>query len=193
MDALGDGGGGVPLSIQELLNISPNSGFNWQHVNTINADLPIKALIDPVTQLEVAQAVRLLRLTGPPFPAAGGGVYYAPSDTEEAQTTVEPEGSSTEPPQNPPQNQVIILQPAAAQPLQRPNDDNDQVTTKEETPDQSGLVLVLRSGKQIRVAAFMRENDRIVYITPEGDRLSIAAGDLDPGTTARVNSERGTP
>jgi hypothetical protein len=60
----GFGFSGAGTNLEQLLNITPNSGFNWEHVNAINQDLPLKALVDPVTQLEIAQAERLLRTTG---------------------------------------------------------------------------------------------------------------------------------
>lgn len=178
-------GGGLPLSIQDLLGISPQDGFNWQHVNAINGDLAIKALIDPVTQLQVAQAERLLRLTSGAFPASSGGVYYLPPESEEAPTEP-PERSSTAPPQS----QVIVVQQAPAQSPQHVHV-NERVATEVEKPDQSGLVLVLRSGKQILVSAFARDKDQIVYITPDGNRLSVPEADLDSSATRRANRERG--
>src|SRR5690348_9808361 len=52
-DQFGSGVGvGAPVDLQELLNITPTNGFNWQHVNAINQDLPLKAIVDPVTRLE---------------------------------------------------------------------------------------------------------------------------------------------
>lgn len=177
-------GGGLPLSIQDLLGISPQYGFNWQYVNAINQDLPIKALIDPVTQLQVAQAVRLLRLTNGAFPAAAGGVYYWPPETEEPPAMELPARSSAEPPQS----QVIVLQQA---PVPPPQHANEQGATELETPDQSGLVLVLRNGKQIQVSAFTHARNEIVYIAPDGNRLSVPDTDLDSEATLRANKERG--
>jgi hypothetical protein len=176
--------GGYPLSVQDLLNITPNSGFDWEHVNAINADLPIKAFIDPVTQLEVAQAVHLLRLTAGGFPAVGG-VYYLPSETEEQQPVEEPQSPANEPARP----QVIIVQQEPPQPTLRTS---GEIPGHPDMPDRDGLVLVLRSGKQIEVAAFTRAKDRILYVTAEGHRMAIAASDLDPEATVRVNRERGT-
>lgn len=178
-------GGGFPLSVQDLLNITPSSGFNWQHVNAINEDLPIKALIDPVTQLEVAQAERLLRLTGGMVPAGTGGLYYVPSESEEATTPEQPEHPQTEPPQS----QVIVLQQAPAQP---PHQASEQLAPQAEVPHQNGLVLVLHNGNRINVFAFTRDKDHIVYITPDGSRLSVPETALDYTATLRANREQGT-
>jgi hypothetical protein len=55
------------------------------------------------------------------------------------------------------------------------------------------FTLVLQSGKQIDAVAFTRTSDRIVYITADGNRRTIAASDLNSEATVRVNQERGTP
>jgi hypothetical protein len=178
-------GGGYPLSIQDLLNITPNSGFDWQHINAIYADLPIKAFIDPVTQMEVAQAERLLRLTGGAFPSAGGSLYYIPPETQEVASAEQQVPAS-----EPARSQVIVLERQPAAPEQHAV---AQTGANEQTADHGGLVLVLRTGRQIQVAAFTLEKDRTVYITAGGRRLSIPTADLDPGATLRVNNEQGTP
>lgn len=98
----GFGFGGAPVSLQQLLNITPTNGFNWQYVNAINQDLPLKAIVDPVTRLEIAQAEHLLRIGGGQFTGAyilgGGGYgYYMPEETAEgvapaSNGQAEPEG-----------------------------------------------------------------------------------------------------
>jgi hypothetical protein len=60
-------------------------------------------------------------------------------------------------------------------------------------PDVGQFTLVLRNGSQIQAVAFTRSNDKIVYITVEGSRRTIAVADLDSDATLRVNQERGTP
>ncbi|MGH9710345.1 MAG: hypothetical protein ACRD37_07350, partial [Candidatus Acidiferrales bacterium] len=60
-------------------------------------------------------------------------------------------------------------------------------------PDVGEFVLVLHDGAQIHAVAFTRQNDRIVYITPDGLRQSFAIADLDTAATQRLNNERGTP
>jgi hypothetical protein len=191
-------GGGFPLSLQDLLNITPNSGFDWQFVNAVNQDLPIKAFIDPVTQIEVAQAERLFRSTRGAFSGAyilGGGGYYVPPEPEEgAQGPEQPQDGEGQPEQGSQRPQVIVLQQAppqeAAQPSQ-PSGVEEQAA--EQLPEEGEFTLVLRNGKQVEAMAFTRANDKIVYITPEGGRLTIPVTDLDSDETVRVNQERGTP
>jgi hypothetical protein len=191
------GGAGTGLDLQELLNITPNSGFNWQYVNSINQDLPLKALIDPVTQLEVAQAERLLRSTGGGVLGAyvlSGGYpyYYASAESEAGQSEDQGQQAQDEEPQaeRNPRPQIIVVQQA---PAQQPSAQAAEVPAEQEIPDHGELTLVLRSGKQIQALAFTRVNDKIVYITPDGGRSTIEAANLDPGATVRVNQERGTP
>ena len=168
--------GGFPLSFQDLLNITPNSGFDWQSVAALNHDLPMKAFIDPVTQIEIAQAERLLRSTGGAFSGAyilgGGGYYYAPPETEEENPAPEQpqpeEGQSEQTSQRP---QVIILQQAPQQPSVPPSQPNGiEEQPAQQLPDEGDFTLVLRSGKQVEASAFTRANGNSVYITPEGGR-----------------------
>ncbi|HXW57310.1 MAG TPA: hypothetical protein VEJ67_16285 [Candidatus Cybelea sp.] len=192
VSAADSSGFGYPLSIQDLLNITPTNGFNWQYVNAINQDLPIQALINPVTQLEVAQAERLLRSTGGAYGGAyllgGGGYgYYAPPETEGEEGSGEQQAP---PPSQPAQPQVIVLQQA---PAQQAPEEGSAATAEEQIPDQGQLTLVLRNGKQIQAVAFTHAGDEILYITPNGSRLSIPTSELNPDATVRINQEKGTP
>ena len=193
-------GGGSPLSFQDLLNITPNSGLDWQFVSAINRDLPLKAFIDPVTQIEVAQAERLLRSTGGAFSGAyilGGGGYYAPPEPDEgAQGPEQPDNGQGQgqPDQGSQRPQVIVLQQAPPQEAAQPSQSSEaEQPAPEQLPEEGQFTLVLRSGKEVEAMAFTRANDKIVYITPEGGRLTIPVTDLDSDETVRVNQERGTP
>ena len=64
---------------------------------------------------------------------------------------------------------------------------------QEPLPDVGTLILVLRDGSRLDVVAFTMTQGQVVYITPEGRRLSIAAEILDADATQRVNQEHGTP
>lgn len=183
--------GGAPADLQQLLNITPTNGFDWQHVNAINRDLPLKAIVDPVTQLEIAQAERLLRTSRGQFSGAyilGGGYgYYVPEQAAGEQSAPLAE-------QPPPEAQESA---EAAQPrvivLQQKADKNDaQTSTPPTLPDQGPLTLVLRDGRKIEAIAFTRVSGKIVYITPGGNRATIDAADLDSAATVRLNQQNGT-
>jgi hypothetical protein len=201
---LNGGFGGAPLTFQELLNITPNSGFNWEHVNAINQDLPQKALIDPVTQLEIAQAERLVRTTG--GASLGGGAYilggypyYVPTASDAEQINPEADraqaGAQAEPNVRP---QIIVLQQASPQQAgtssaQPAAPATPAAAVGQQLPDRGELTLVLRDGTQVKALAFSHVSGKIVYITPDGGRTMIDAADLDASATVRINQEKGTP
>src|SRR5277367_1394343 len=59
--------------------------------------------------------------------------------------------------------------------------------------DVGTLTLVLRDGSHLDVVAFTMTQGQVIYITPEGRRLTIAAEIFDADATQRVNQEQGTP
>jgi hypothetical protein len=64
---------------------------------------------------------------------------------------------------------------------------------QEPLPDVGTLTLVLRDGSRLDVVAFTMTQGQVIYITPEGRRLTISAEILDADATQRVNQEHGTP
>ena len=60
-------------------------------------------------------------------------------------------------------------------------------------PDVGSFTLVMRDGTQVDALAFTHAQDKIVYITPDGGRRTVALKDIDSDSTERVNEERGTP
>jgi hypothetical protein len=67
------------------------------------------------------------------------------------------------------------------------------VEEQEPLPDVGTLTLVLRDGSRLEVVAFTMTQGQVIYITPEGRRLTISAEILDADATQRVNQEHGTP
>jgi hypothetical protein len=59
--------------------------------------------------------------------------------------------------------------------------------------DVGSFTLVTRQGNMLDAVAFTRSSDRLVYITPDGGRRTLAFRDLDVNETQRLNAERGTP
>jgi hypothetical protein len=174
--------GGTPLSIQDLLNPFPGFGFGFGSSSIINEDLGIKALIDPATQARLAVAERLLRETrfSPGyFLIDGGGSYAVPVDADQQPQAQQPV--------------IVVQQPAPQEVASQEAYEPPPVDAAAPLPDEGEFTLVLRNGKQFQAAAFTRLNDKIVYITPEGGRRTVAVGDLDSDATLRVNQERGTP
>jgi len=79
---------------------------------------------------------------------------------------------------------------ASAAPRATERQDTEQ---QEPLPDVGTLTLVLRDGSHLDVVAFTMTQGQVIYITPEGRRLTIAAEIFDADATQRVNQERGTP
>lgn len=178
---------GSGSTLQQLLDPVPPPGFDYQYLSAIDSDLAVKAFIDPATQLRIAAARRFLRERG--FGGGGyyivdGGGYYDPDDAEQAEAPQQPAPQA--------QPQVIVLQqaPATEQAAAQPA---PEAAPEAPLPDVGQFVLVLRNGTRIQAVAFTNSNGKIVYITADGSRRTIAPGDLDAEATVRVNEERGTP
>jgi hypothetical protein len=157
--------------------LTPGFGFS----NFGSQDLWIKAAIDPATQWRLFESQRFggNYVGVPGFYLWGGGTYYEPPTAppeaeqppaEEGGGPAESEAAETAPPEQ---------QPASGSSV--PVEDVGQ------------FVLVLRNGTQLQTVAFTRADDRIVYVTSDGLRRTIALADLDAAATIRINEERGTP
>lgn len=171
---------GSPLQLDQLLNPAPGLGFDFVHLAAINHNLGERALIDPITQQELALAERLLRET-PIEPVSFP--FFEPQPT----VLVEQ--------QQPP---VIIVQQPQAAAAPAPQVAAQSAPPPAEVappplPDIGEFTLVLRDATRIKAVAFTRQGDRIVYITAEGLRRSFPATDLDSAATVQINDERGTP
>jgi hypothetical protein len=71
--------------------------------------------------------------------------------------------------------------------------EQQEAEQQEPLPDVGTLTLVLRDGSRLDVVAFTMTQGQVIYITPEGRRLSISAEIFDADATQRVNQEQGTP
>jgi hypothetical protein len=80
----------------------------------------------------------------------------------------------------------------------QPSDQDFSTQSAEREPavplrDVGSFTLVTRQGNLLDAVAFTRSSDRLVYITPDGGRRTLAFRDLDVNETQRLNTERGTP
>lgn len=172
-------------TLQQLLDPVPGPGFSYAHLGAIDSDLAIKAVIDPETEWRLAVAERVLRDTGgynaPGYYLMdGGGEYVAPEPA-----------SDQAPPQPQSQPQIIVLQ----QPVQTAAEESGTAAAPQSAapiPDVSNFTLVLQNGKTVQAIAVTRSEGQIVYITADGARHTIAAGQLDRAATQRVNQDSGT-
>ena len=54
---------GLQANLSQLLNPVPGLGFDYSNLAALNHDLGVRAIIDPITQQELALSERLLQLT----------------------------------------------------------------------------------------------------------------------------------
>ncbi|MGH9688310.1 MAG: hypothetical protein ACRD5K_14595 [Candidatus Acidiferrales bacterium] len=171
-------------TLQQLLDPVPGPGFSYAHLGAIDSDLAVKAVIDPETEWRLAVAERVLRDTGGDgapgyYLLDGGGEYVVPEPA-----------SSQAPPQSQQPPQIIVLQ----QPAQKSAEESAPAAAPQPAapiPDVSTFTLVLQNRKKIQAIAVTRSGDRIVYITADGARHSIAARQLNLAATERVNQDGG--
>lgn len=209
---------GDPISLQQLLDPYPTYGFDFEHLNAINRDLDLKAFIDPATQVRIATAERRLRHspgvgTGSGFYVLNvGGAYAVPDDSSgdlnadqseqagSAQQGDDQLAQAQQPQRSQREQRPIIIIQQAVQPLTAESSgvgpgSSEDAAQEGTAPVRDGgeFILVTRDGMEIEAVAFTRVKDKIVYITSEGARYTLALRDLDSDETVRVNQERGTP
>ena len=76
--------------------------------------------------------------------------------------------------------QKSMVQPAAPPP-----------PAPEPTPDSASYVFVMRDGAVVFAVAYSWDNGTLRYVTPEGQRKSVAAESLDMNATQSFNESRG--
>jgi hypothetical protein len=176
--------GGSGETIQQLLDPVPGLGFDYAHLAAIDSDLAIKAVIDPQTEERLAVAEQVLRATGgfgssDYYLLDGGGEYIVPAET-----------AVNDQPQQPGQPEVIVLQ-EPAQKLAEEAAASEPAQPAQPVPDVGNFTLVLKNGKTIQTIAFTKLGGQIIYITPNGDRHSVAASDVNDAATQQLNQDSG--
>lgn len=172
--------GGTPIPLGQLLNPAPGLGFDFTHLAAINRDLATRAVIDPLTQHQLAVIERLPRVQPIGFFGGFGG-YAEPIVVAPAQPQVIVVQQPV--PQTAPATQAA---PAPAAPPQA------AAPPAPPLPDVGQFLLVRRDGKVIHATAFSVEGKNIVYITAEGLRRSIPIDQINTHLTEQRNAERGT-
>jgi hypothetical protein len=168
------------------------NGFGTGLYNGFGGNLSVEAAIDPATQWKLALAERLARLRGfggsGSYLVNGGYVGYEDSETgEPASYAAEPGQPAVQSGQQP---IIVIQQPASGMGSVEPAPIARQETP---LPDVGQFTLVTRNGTRVPAIGFTRMGDRIIYITVEGSRRTMATADLDVDATRKLNEERGTP
>jgi len=170
----------TPITPDLLLGIfpTPGLGFDFVHLAAINHGAGVRALIDPITQHELALA-RAIRRETPGFVATFPTFFG-----ETPVITVEP-------------SVVVVQQPAPSQ-VPAENAEKSRAANAEPPPveplrDAGDFVLVRRDAGLLFAVAFTTGSDRLAYVTHEGVRRTLPLAELDFDATERINEERGTP
>jgi hypothetical protein len=162
---------------------------------------PIGAPLDPRHNPPPVTTPRVVYLLG-----VGGYYYAAPGDAavDQPQEGVEQEGQQGD-------DQQVTANNAGdgerdgeradnrddgrneASAPARASEHEAEAEQQEPSPDVGTLTLVLRDGSHLDVVAFTMTQGQVIYITPEGRRLTISSDIFDADATQRVNQERGTP
>jgi len=163
---------------------TPGLGFDFPHQAAVNGNLAVRALIDPVTQAQIALALRLRGFNNgfvtPFFWGGGWGGGYPIVMETPGLVAQQPEAVSQPP--------IVVVVPPAAQPAPAPQPAVEQPPL----PDPGEFVLVQRDGRLLFAVAFTAQPGHVVYVTKEGLRRSISLDQLDVDTTLRMNEERGS-
>ncbi len=168
-------------TVQDLFGYPvPGLGFDYSDLAAINASLGVRAMIDPVTQYQIALALRLRGAT-----AGASPLFYSPFGA----TPIVMETPMAAAPADPaPQQPIIVVVPPA-----EPAPPSDPPVAEEQPlPDPGEFVLVQRDGRLLFAVGFTAEPGHVVYVTKEGLRRSIALDQLDVDATLRMNEERGS-
>ncbi|MGH9790937.1 MAG: hypothetical protein ACRD5W_06985 [Candidatus Acidiferrales bacterium] len=191
-------------SVERLLNgafPAPGLGFDFTHHAAINRNLATRALVDPVTQHRLALERQIRRETpvavAPAFPVVVNSIVVNVVPQPPVVIIQEPE---------PEAGRDYIEQaryyegdaPAAGRRPARSGPRDDQPAAPRffyEPPPQredDDLVFIRRDGTLISVVAFTARDDRIIYITRDGHRRTLALADLDLAATRDINEARGS-
>ncbi len=172
---------------------APGLGFDFTHLAAVNRDLGVRALIDPVTQHQLALARQIRRET-PIVP------FTAPLVFNSTQVILiqQPPVVILQQPEAPGNTVVRAASEAPAERAERIRAPEvgiraEPLAETRPLPEAGELVLVRRDGALLFAVAFLVHNQRMVYITPEGNRRFLSLAELDLDATQQMNEARGTP
>ncbi|HWQ03588.1 MAG TPA: hypothetical protein VNL38_03825, partial [Candidatus Nitrosotenuis sp.] len=168
----------------------PGLGFDYTHLAARDRNLPVRALIDPVTQHRFALERQALR--NAPAVAASPMIFIPISNVVIVQqppvVVIEPPPAAQSP------GPVLAAGPAA--PL---SDAPAEISIEKILPpappvrELDEMLLIRRDGSALRVVAFSANTHRLTYITRDGARRTVALAEIDLDATALANEDRYVP
>lgn len=163
----------------------PGLGFDYAHHAAVNRDLATRAVIDPATQHQLALA-RQLRQTAPVTPVVP--VVFPVINNTVVVVQAPPVIVQAPPP-------TVIIQQIPAAATVHSNPAGEPAVVAEPPPphrELSEIVLVRIDGGLLFAVGYAQRGDRLVYVTPEGQRRTVKLAEIDVEFTLRLNEERGT-
>jgi hypothetical protein len=159
----------------------PGLGFDYPHLAAVTRNLEVRALVDPVTQQQLALARQIRRET-PALPVVP--VFFPPTPAVVVPPVVVVQQLVGEPP-----GERAVVEPVAAPVSQETVAPS---LPPPPVPELEQIVFLRRDGTLVLAVAFSIRGDRIVYVTPEGIRRSLHLAELDLEASEQMNEERGT-
>lgn len=201
----------------------PGLGFDYTHHAAINRNFATRALIDPITQHQVAQARSLnsgTAVVGVPVLIGGGTTVVVvqqppptivfqsgdPSrDRDYDQDSGELDARISRLERASYSNRLARLERLERDEAARESAANEAPRDEAATPARSArhstgsdaprqsaeILFIRRDGSLLFAVAFTRQRDRIIYISSEGHRRTLALADLDLEATSAMNEARG--
>jgi len=189
-------------AVSGLLNgyPAPGLGFDYAHHSAVNRNLATRALIDPLTQQRLAQAMQARRSTpleSIAIPLAVNNIQIvvvipppvvilpvadeAEDNADHAQHRRSRDDADYRQWMN--QRYAAELRDAGPAGPAPPLDPPREV---------SELVLICRDGTLVFAVGYTRRGDHLIYVTREGHRKSLALEALDLDATRAMNESLGT-
>lgn len=167
------------MPLGQTFPVTSPGGIDFNQLAFDRRERAIQAIIDPITQHELALFDRFHRIQPIGFFPIFGGFGETPMVIES------------------PPPQVVVIEPpapAAAAPSEVEREVVPQAAAPAETPlpELGQFLLVRRDGGVIDSVAFSVQGARVIYITEDGGRHAIAIDQIDLEATEERNAERGT-
>jgi hypothetical protein len=159
----------------------PGLGFDYTHLAARERNIGVRALIDPVTQHQLA----LERQARRAVPAVAAPAIFIPISNV---VIVQP------PPVVVVESPPVVQAPAPAQasPAAAPAEaSREAAAPSEPLRELEEILLIRRDGSALKVVAFSANATRLTYVTRDGARRSLALAELDLEATTLANEERG--
>lgn len=176
-------------SVESLLQTAPGLGFDFTHQAALDRNLDVRALIDPVTQHRLALARQIRRET----PRVGFGVPFVFTPIQIVIIQQPPILLMQQAPVEYEARADLVRASEAAARREPPSElAPSAVEPPPPLPPLGELILIRTDGRLLFAVAVSFGRERVIYISPEGIRRTVALAEIDLDATLRFNEERGS-